>query len=109
MQIKQAQSKAKITSCSMFIVYEHIPNYVDIDLFLEEEKVYPGSGIVISILSILLVISVGFNVVMKCRMSSRYIGNTEQAITQVQTGLENYENLSDARERHLYTTMTATA
>lgn len=72
-------------------------------LYLEEETRTDNSGrdIAISILSILLVISVGVNILLKYRMTS-------QAITQVQNVQENYDNLSDAKERHLYSTMTTT-
>ncbi|XP_078338753.1 uncharacterized protein LOC144626986 [Crassostrea virginica] len=57
-----------------------------------------GCEIAISILCILFVISVGVNIFLKCRMSS-------QTITQEQTGQENYDNLSDSKEGHIYTAM----
>lgn len=81
-------------------------------IFLEKETpsddraVFSGCNIAISFLSILLVISVVLNILLKCRMSSRFICSSEQSITQEQTGQENYDNLSDTKETHLYTTMT---
>ncbi|XP_078338752.1 uncharacterized protein LOC144626985 [Crassostrea virginica] len=62
---------------------------------------YSGRDIALSILSILLVISVGVNILLKYRMSS-------QAITHVESGQENYDNLSDTKERHVYSAMTTT-
>ena len=67
-----------------------------------------GQHIVISILSILLVISVGMNILLKCSMPSRFFCFSEQTTTQEQTGQEDYGNLSDTKETHLYTTMAST-
>ena len=67
-----------------------------------------GQHIVISILSILLVISVGMNILLKCSMPSRFFSFSEQITTQEQTGQDNYDNLSDTKETHLYTTMAST-
>ena len=67
-----------------------------------------GHHIVISILSIILVISVGMNILLKCSMPSRFFCFSEQTTTQEQTGQENYDNLSDTKETHLYTTMAST-
>lgn len=67
-----------------------------------------GHHIVISILCILLVISVGLNILLKCSMPFRFFCFSEQTTTQEQTGQENYDNLSDTKETHLYTTMDST-
>lgn len=76
-----------------------IPQYKSSVLLSDDGTVYKyWCEIAISILCILLVISVGVNIFFKCRMSSK-------TITQKQTGQENYDNLSDSKEGHIYTAM----
>ena len=111
---------AKRTLIIMCNSNEHINlkvtnRYIDVFLFFFLEKETPSDGavysecnIAISFLSILLVISVGLNILLKCRMSSRCICLSDQAIAQEHTGQENYDNLSDTKATHLYTTMTIT-
>ncbi|XP_022345601.2 uncharacterized protein LOC111138087 [Crassostrea virginica] len=89
----------RIKGCTNLTVEKETPS---------DGAVYSECNIAISFLSILLVISVGLNILLKCRMSSRCICLSDQAIAQEHTGQENYDNLSDTKATHLYTTMTIT-